>query len=265
MTRQYTLRAFRGLLLSTLVSLTLASCGNSDSTSSDTSNNNNTNTGTGDSLAIYKKIYGATDMYADGDYVVIKSKGLPDHKSPYYKTTKWEDSLYEAYNGTNTSFMLAPGIIAEQNYTFRIPLHPAVNTTHSSTPLGPIGISLNGVPFFNQYAGNHQPLGSMELNTFDQQNGHPTPMNSYHYHGEAFYLMKTKGSDALMGFLLDGFPVYGPVENGKEVSNSDLDAYHGHTSATADYPNGIYHYHTTLAAPYINGSGFYGTPGTVTQ
>jgi hypothetical protein len=73
----------------------------------------------------------------------------------------------------------------------------------------------------------------------------------------------TKSS--LLGFLLDGFPVYGPMENGVAITNSMLDAYHGHTLATADYPSGIYHYHITDADPYLNGSGFYGTAGTVTQ
>jgi hypothetical protein len=55
------------------------------------------------------------------------------------------------------------------------------------------------------------------------------------------------------------------MENGALIANSNLDAYHGHTSVTADYPNGIYHYHVTASDPYINGNGFYGTPGTVTQ
>jgi hypothetical protein len=68
----------------------------------------------------------------------------------------------------------------------------------------------------------------------------------------------------LMGFLLDGFPVYGPMEeNGTIVNNSNLDAFHGHIHATADFPNGIYHYHFTSEAPYLNGNGFYGTPGTI--
>jgi hypothetical protein len=49
------------------------------------------------------------------------------------------------------------------------------------------------------------------------------------------------------------------------LTTAGLDAYHGHFHATADYPNGIYHYHITADAPYINGSGFYVTPGTVTQ
>jgi hypothetical protein len=64
---------------------------------------------------------------------------------------------------------------------------------------------------------------------------------------------------------MDGFPVYGPSENGKTLVSADLDVYHGHTSVTADYPNGIYHYHITADAPYINGAGFYGAKGMVTQ
>ncbi|MBS1902930.1 MAG: YHYH protein [Bacteroidetes bacterium] len=251
--------AFYATAVIALAAFAMACKSNSSSTPTD---NGSSNT---DPLAIYKKIYGATSITQDGDYVVITSKGLPDHKSPYYKGTQWQDSLYEAYNGTNTSFMLAPGIIAAQTLTFRMPMNPSVATTHSSTPLGPIGVSLNGVPFFNQYAGNGAPLGSNELNTFDQQNGHPTPMNQYHYHAEPWWLTKSKGSSALLGFLLDGFPVYGPIENGKTITNADLDSYHGHTGVTAEYPNGIYHYHVTAEAPYINGSGFYGTPGTVSH
>jgi len=214
--------------------------------------------------SVYQKIYGATDMYVDGNYIVITSNGRPDHKSPYYQGTQWAGSLYEAYNGTNSSFMINPNRIATSNLTFRIPMNPARATTSQATPMGPIGISLNGVPFYNQYAAGGSALTG-EINSFDQYNGHPQQMGGYHYHVEPVYLTATKGSSSLMGFLLDGFPVYGPVENGITVSNSSLDAYHGHFAITADYPSGIYHYHTTAAAPYINGSGFYGTPGTISQ
>jgi len=55
------------------------------------------------------------------------------------------------------------------------------------------------------------------------------------------------------------------MENGTLVSESALDTYHGHTTKTAEFPNGIYHYHVTSSDPYINGSGFYGTPGTVSN
>ena len=75
----------------------------------------------------------------------------------------------------------------------------------------------------------------------------------------------SSAKDALIGFLLDGFPVYGPVENGVTLTSAALDTNHGHSTATADYPNGIYHYHITAYSPYINGGKFFGTSGTVTQ
>ncbi len=224
-----------------------------------------TTSGTGGVVPdVYKKIYNKTDMYVDGNYLVIKTTSLPDHKSPYYQGTQWAATLYEAYNGTNSLWSQNPNKIAQSNLTFRIPLNPVAATVHAATPGGPIGVAINGVPIFNQYAAGGSPLTG-EINSFDQYYGHPQQQGQYHYHAEPYYLTNLKGKDALMGFLLDGFPVYGPNENGNPVSNASLDAYHGHISVTADYPAGIYHYHTTSVDPYINGNGFYGTAGTVSQ
>lgn len=213
---------------------------------------------------VYHKFYNVTEVYQDGDYVVIETPGIPEHKSPYYSGTEWADERYEAYNGSNTSFNQNPNKIAIQNYTFKIPLNPALNNAHSATPMGAMGVAINGVPFFNQYAAPGDDL-TEEINTFDQYNGHPTFDGVYHYHIMPSYLTSVLGSDALLGFLLDGFPVYGPMENGATVTNANLDAYHGHFGVTSDYPDGIYHYHITSEDPYINGDGYYGTPGTVTQ
>jgi len=246
-------------ILITVLAISLFSC-KDDSVS--TSEQGDTNTET-DELAIYKKVYGASDIYLDGNTVVIKTNGVPDHKSPYFQNTEWENDLYEAYNGTNTAWNKNPNVIEELNLVFRIPLHPEEASNKRATSLGPIGVSLNGIPFYNQYAGpNNQPLTN-EVNSFDQYYGHPQQQGGYHYHVEPTYLTANAGRDALMGFLLDGFPVYGPIEDDKVVSNDDLDAYHGHSHATADYPNGIYHYHITDADPYINGNGFFGTAGSV--
>lgn len=213
--------------------------------------------------AVYAKIYGATSITSDGTYITIKTTGTPDHKSVYYATT---NALYEAFSGTTfggTTFSKNPNSIASQNYTFKIPVNPAVASTHAATPLGAMGVSINGVPFFNQYAGPNQPLTN-EIVSFDKYWGHPQATGQYHYHVEPLYLTTVKTTkSALLGFLLDGFPVYGPEENGAAVTG--LDAYHGHTSVTADYPNGIYHYHITNTDPYINGNGYYGTPGTVSN
>ena len=257
----------KGLLLNVLTvmgvgAILFAACKKDSTTTTPTTTTNNNDTS--GIPAVYKKIYGATDMYKDGNYLVIKCTSLPDHKTPYYKGTEWEAAKYEAYNGTNTKWSQNPNKIAQSNLTFKIPMNPTVASSHASTPMGPIGIGINGVPLFNQYAAGGSPLTG-EINSFDQYNGHPQQQGQYHYHVEPSYLTTNKGKDALLGFLLDGFPVYGPTENGKTLTNSDLDAYHGHTSVTADYPNGIYHYHFTTEAPYLNGDGFYGTAGTVTQ
>jgi hypothetical protein len=198
-------------------------------------------------------------VWQDGNTMVIQASAVPNHKSPYFPIN---DPRYEAYNGPNPNFMQNPNTIATQTLEFRIPANPTAATTHAATPLGPIGVALNGVPFFNQYAGPNQPLTN-EINSFDQYDGHPQQSGMYHYHVVPLYLTAQAGEDSLLGFLLDGFPVYGPMENNEPVTG--LDQYHGHSHATAEYPGGIYHYHITATAPYINGNGFYGTAGTVSM
>jgi hypothetical protein len=222
-------------------------------------------TGTSTVPAVYAKFYSASSITSDGTFIYIKTTGEPDHKSAYFPIS---NSLYEAYSGTTftgVTFNKNPNTIAAQNYTFKIPLNPTKASTNTATPLGPIGVALNGVAFYNQYAGPNQPLTN-EITSFDKYYGHPQQSGQYHYHVEPLYLTTVKYTkSSLLGFLLDGFPVYGPVENGVTVQNSLLDAYHGHTTVTVDYPNGIYHYHITDVDPYLNGSGFYGTAGTVTR
>ncbi len=225
----------------------------------------NSGGGGGTTRTVYDSIYGAYSITYDANYAYIKTYDLPDHKSIYYPTS---NPLYEFFSGTTfggNTFAKNPNSIVTQNGTFKIPLNPTAATTHQATPLGPIGIALDGVPFFNQYAAGNAALTN-EINGFDQGWGHPQPQGMYHYHVEPLYLTTVKASkSALLGFLLDGFPVYGPEENGVALTSSDLDVYHGHSHATNEYPSGIYHYHFTADAPYLNGSGFWGTPGTVTQ
>jgi hypothetical protein len=196
----------------------------------------------------------------DGDFLVITTTTVPDHKSPYFATT---DTRYEAY--TAASFRKNPSTITAGSITYRIPVKPTKATSAQSTPLGPMGVALNGVPIFNQYAGPGGIPLTTEIQSFDQYGGHPQQQGQYHYHLEPTYLTAKKGKSALIGYLLDGYPVYGPVVGGKTLTSKDLDAYHGRTGTTTEYPGGIYHYVITADDPYINGSGFYGTPGTVSR
>lgn len=222
---------------------------------------NDDNTTATEIPAVFKTFTSNVKVSLDGDYVVLQTDDVPDHPSPYFGTS---DSRYEGYNGSNPNFQINPNRIVTHNITLRIPVNPKVASTHQSTSLGPFGIALNGVVLFNQFAAGNQPLTG-EINSFDQYNGHPQQAGQYHYHVEPLYLTAKNGKAALLGFLLDGFPVYGPMENGATVVSSALDQYHGHEHATAEYPNGIYHYHLTDDAPYINGGQYYGTPGTTTR
>jgi len=211
---------------------------------------------------ILSKFDGMGLSYAvNGTRVTFTTADLPNHKSPYWPV---DNPLYEAYNGTNSDWRQNPNEIAAQNIVFTISLNPEEATNKEATPMGPIGISRNGVVFFNQYAAGGSPLTN-EINSFDQYLGHPTGRDQYHYHIEPTYLTEQFGEDAFLGLLADGFPVYGPMENGNIITNDDLDMYHGHVGATADFPDGIYHYHITNEDPYLNGNGFFGTPGNISR
>ena len=237
--------------------------------SDETDSNENENTQI--PFEIYERVYGVTsNIYQDNNWVYINVNSLPDHGSPYYEGTQWEESLYLPYDGSNpfvSTFILNPNRISLQNILFKIPRNPTQSSIINPTQMGPIGVALNGIPFYNQYGAGGNPL-DQEINSFDQYNGHPAPGPSggrYHYHMEPFWLTDNYGRDALIGFLLDGYPIYGPEENGLDLISSDLDEFHGHFHENQDFPNGIYHYHITADAPYLNGLGYYGLPGTVTQ
>lgn len=259
------MRRAMGLWTATLAA-SLAACGGSGvTTPAAAADGGGTSGGTGggaasaDLPAVFAKFSDAVDVSLDGDWVVIRSTGVPEHPSPYFDPG---DPRYAPYDGDNPGFQLNPNRIREQTFTFRIPLHPTEGP-HEATPLGPIGVALDGVALFNQYAAGRQPL-TFEVNSFDQYNGHPQQTGVYHYHVEPLWLTRDD-EGALVGFLLDGFPVYGPVEDGRRLTDADLDEYHGHFGPTPDYPDGIYHYHVTAEDPYINGAGFYGAAGTVSQ
>lgn len=206
------------------------------------------------------------EIDTDNNQVIFTTKDLPNHTSPYWPS---DNDLFDTYNGSNSNYEQNPNIIGEQNIVFTIPLNPLAAINNEATGLGPIGIARNGVIFFNQYAGvdeDGNPIAlTSEIDSFDQWLGHPSGMDMYHYHIEPVYLTTTFGEDAFLGLLSDGFPVYGPIENGVEITNADLDDFHGHNSVTTDFPEGIYHYHITAEDPYMNGNGYYGTPGSITR
>lgn len=221
---------------------------------STTSSSTSTTSASASKPAMYNRFQAAVTITVEGTNVVLKSNAVPDHKSPYWGTG---NALYEA---PHSGMIPNPNLIVSQALTLRVPASPAVASAVSDTPLGPIGMAINGVPLFNQYAAGRSPLNG-EIISFDRYNGHPQQSGQYHYHMEPFWLTTANGASSLIGVLLDGFPVYGP-KDADGTTPSNLDSCNGHTHATADVAAGIYHYHATTAVPYLSGC-YKGTAGSV--
>ena len=226
-----------------------------------------------DMTVLFQYFDESVDIYVEEDEIVISADGVPSHLSPYFPET-FNDSQNGLYyfedqnnDGLNDWFIdphdgmnVNPNQIGLQDYEFRIPLNPEINSQGpTDTFLGAIGVSLNGVPLYNEYEGPTAQLDPQTILSFDLAQGHPAPGGSYHYHFPPESLFVTT-EDNFIGFAADGFPVYGPKNiDGYNVEN--LDDYHAEFGPTPDFPDGIYHYHTTYTSPYIIGA-FAGTIGT---
>jgi hypothetical protein len=166
------------------------------------------------------------------DFFIVRSNGIPDHSTGPFP------------NRFN------PNTIKKQSYTFKIPRHPQASDEITPCPMGPIGVAINGVPFYNPYNANGQDAAKNEV--FDDCCGHPDPSGRYHYHiypkciHTSFVDPKDKHSP-LIGYAFDGFAIYGPNgEGGKPPT--DLDECNGHSDEMRGY-----HYHVSSKFPYILG------------
>lgn len=232
-----------------------ASPGATSTTSTSTSTGTSGGSGSTGSLpAVYARFQSAVTVSISGSTVTLVSNTTPDHKSPYWGVGH---ALYEA---PHEGMQVNPNRIIAQTLTLRVPASPTLASSASDTPMGPIGMAVNGVPLFNQYAAGRSPLGA-EIVSFDRYDGHPQQTGQYHYHLEPYWLTDKNGAAGLIGVLLDGFPVYGTKET-TGAAPSGLDTCNGHTHATTEFPSGIYHYHVTATTPYISGC-YKGNAGSV--
>ena len=160
-------------------------------------------------------------------------------------------------------------------------------------------LALNEVSIFNENAAPPDKITD-ELFTFDQCSGHPQKSGLYHYHVDPVCLIKVLGGSVTdntstvsgttyswiedngtngnlrLGFLLDGFPFYGPVGDNytdySSASTPSTDSYNGHTHSTTDFQSGTYHYHVKTAniggknsaVFWITNEKYYDTPGVIT-
>ncbi len=132
--------------------------------------------------------------------------------------------------------------------TFQIPVTPVMADTTSPVS-ATAGISLNGFQIAAA-APVEAILSSYTIAAFDDCGGHVNPNDGYHYHAATGAAgCNSAGSDAdghpaLIGYAMDGYGIYGPVEADSEVAIG-LDECNGHQDTTRGY-----HYHA--ASPELN-------------
>ncbi|MES1213500.1 MAG: YHYH protein [Singulisphaera sp.] len=184
----------------------------------------------------------------DDHDLIVDSQGYPNHPTALFP------------NSGN------PNSIRVQKFRFRLPLVPERSDHVTRLPMGPIGMALNGVVFFNPFeAGGMNAVEGYSEVWLDSCCGHPQQQGVYHYHKYPSCVKSPFADDGrqhspVIGFAFDGYPVYGPYESdgilAKDLTGATaLDVCNGHD----DNERG-YHYHVTAGKfPYVIG-GYAGVP-----
>ena len=191
----------------------------------------------------------------DGATRSVRANGLPGHPTGTYPISRSDDAFRYDRN---------PNAIRAGNIVLSLPAMPSIAARPSCVPMGMIGFALSGAAIYNAVDERGRDAVAHEIQ--DACNGHPQQRGQYHYHSGSPCLTDTRsetgGHSDLVGYALDGFGLYGAYgENGRKLTNADLDACHGHVHEVMwnGKRTAIYHYHTTDAYPYTIGC-FTGTP-----
>ena len=187
---------------------------------------------------------------------VVRANNLPTHATGTYPISS--QSLAFQYDRN-------PNSIREQTVLLKLPAEPKIAANPYCIPMGMIGFALSGVAIFNAFDAAGRDAAAYEIQ--DACNGHPERRGQYHYHDWSPCLYanpagKIYAADEPVGWMLDGFPILGPVnEQGKIVKNEDLDECHGRMGAVKidGKTQQMYHYRFTFEYPYTIGC-FKGTP-----
>lgn len=151
--------------------------------------------------------------------------------------------------------------------TFLIPAVPKLaNSNDDISIVEHFGVSKDGIPMTGHPPsatsgppGAPGPSTIASIPAIDPCGGHIDPFGYYHLHFGAEEMNNvlaannmtevsctnfTQSETTFIGFAKDGFPIYASKDQDGTLP-SDLDDCQGHSSATADYPDGVYHYHVS--------------------
>ncbi|MBX7106411.1 MAG: YHYH protein [Gemmataceae bacterium] len=178
----------------------------------------------------------------DDKYLILDTQDLPNHPHAPFPNSR------------------NPNTILPQKMRIKLPLVPRPAEKVGRVPMGPIGVAINGVVFFNPFeAGGVNAIDGYHAEWLDSCCGHPQQTGVYHYHKypscvKSPFVDDGKQHSPPIGFAADGYPVYGPYESAnteaKDVTGERaLDICNGHFD-----PDRGYHYHVTPGRfPYIIG------------
>lgn len=158
-----------------------------------------------------------------------------------------------------------PNAIGSHNVEIRFEANPKENSQPTCVGFGPTGFSLTGSPIYHGSSTLGTDAAAFEM--LDQCGGHSDGTNTYHYHFLSDCTLNqldpdTGGHSSLVGYIMDGFGIYGPRgEDGEILESADLDECHGHTHEINwdGELKEMYHYHWTYDFPYNVGC-YKGTP-----
>lgn len=186
-----------------------------------------------------------------GSERVFTGNDLPDHATGNFPVSPSDDAYAIDRN---------PNSIRAQQVSFSIPAFPALAAQPTCVG-GEVGFMLSGVVLFSAFDAAGGDAVAREVQ--DDCDGHPQEGGYYHYHSLSRCQEDAPdGHSALMGYAFDGFGIYGYYgQDGREVTNADLDECHGHSHEVLWEGQVVemYHYHATREFPYVVGC-FRGTP-----
>jgi hypothetical protein len=188
-----------------------------------------------------------------GSSLRLSGNGLPKHTTGVFPIQPSDDAYQVDRN---------PNRISAQVLSLRLTTKPKYHSRPSCTSGGQIGVMTSGVALFNAVDAQDHDAVAHEVQ--DSCSGHPQQSGVYHYHGLPACIdtgSPTKQSK-LIGWALDGFPIYGPRgKGGRYLSNADLDECHG-TVSKVNYlgkKRKLFHYVANYEFPYTVGC-YRGTP-----
>ncbi len=229
------------------------------------------------------------DVFYDVSNVAGAGNAYP---MPSVEVTCTDDTINVVSNGIpHYAFQaVTPNALQAQNHNWSIPRHPVLVDEMTDVPLlGLAAFSINGLSIYGPNEGPFpDPYGDPIYNDImDWCQGHTGPNGDYHYHALSescfFDNPALNTASPILGFALDGFPIYGPrgcvdADCGEVVTfesswrqsgdpttyawdnytcdqescaaarGNQLDRCNGRIG-----PDGTYRYHATDTFPYIIG------------